>query len=60
MALTGTDIYKNILPKTNCGDCCIVSCFTFAATVAANKVPLSNFPHIQPVGVQGWTAKLAQ
>jgi hypothetical protein len=48
MALTGPDIYKNILPKTNCGDCGIPSCFTFATMVVTNKVPLSNCPHIKP------------
>lgn len=48
MALTGTDIYKKLLPKTNCGDCGIPSCFTFATTVVANKVPLRKCPHIDP------------
>jgi hypothetical protein len=48
MALTGPDIYKSILPKTNCGDCGIPSCFTFATMVVTNKVPLSNCPHIEP------------
>jgi hypothetical protein len=48
MALTGPDIYKNILPKTNCGDCGIPSCFTFATMVVTNKVPLRNCPHIKP------------
>lgn len=48
MAVTNTDIYKNILPKTNCGACGIASCFTFAATVVANKVALSKCPHIDP------------
>jgi hypothetical protein len=48
MALTGLDIYKNILLKTNCGDCGIPSCLTFATMVVTNKVPLSNCPHIGP------------
>jgi hypothetical protein len=48
MALTGLDIFKNILPKTNCGNCGIPSCFTFATMVVTNKVPLSNCPHIGP------------
>jgi hypothetical protein len=48
MVLTGPDIYKNILPKTNCGDCGIRSCFTFATLVVTSKVPLSNCPHIGP------------
>lgn len=48
MALTGPDIYKNLLPKTNCGDCGIPSCFTFATMVVTNNVPLSNCPHIKP------------
>jgi hypothetical protein len=48
MPLTGPDIYKNLLPKTNCGDCGIPSCFTFATMVVTNKVPLRNCPHIKP------------
>jgi hypothetical protein len=48
MALTGPDIYKNLLPKTNCGDCGIASCFTFATMVVTNKVPLNKCPHIEP------------
>jgi len=47
MALTGPDIYKSILPKTNCGDCGISSCFTFATMVVTSKVPLSKCPHIE-------------
>ncbi len=48
MSLTGKDIYKKVLPKTNCGDCGIPSCFTFATTVVANKVPLKKCPHLDP------------
>ncbi len=48
MALTGLDIYKSILPKTNCGDCGIPTCFTFATLVVTSKVPLRNCPHIGP------------
>jgi len=47
MALTGPDIYKSILPKTNCGDCGIFPCFTFATMVVTSKVPLSKCPHIE-------------
>ncbi len=48
MALTGPDIYKNILPKTNCGDCGIPACFTFATMVVTGNAALSNCPHIDP------------
>ena len=60
MALTGPDIYKNILPKTNCGDCGIPSCFTFATMVVTNKVPLGNCPHIKPGLVLKYQQELDQ
>ena len=47
MTLIGPDIYKSILPITNCGDCGIPSYFTFATIVVISKVPLSNCPHIE-------------
>ena len=48
MTLTGLEIYKKILPKTNCGDCGITSCFTFATMVATCQLPLDKCPHINP------------
>jgi hypothetical protein len=60
MTLIGPDIYKSILPKTNCGDCGIPSCFTFATMVVTNKVPLGNCPHIKPELVLKYQQELDQ
>jgi hypothetical protein len=49
MALSPVDVYKDILPKTNCGDCRFPSCLAFASMVVKEKVPLIRCPHIDPV-----------
>ena len=48
MALSVVDLYKNILPKTNCGDCGFPTCLAFASMVVSEKLPLRNCPHIEP------------
>jgi len=58
MALSGVDIYKEILPKTNCGDCGIASCFTFATMVATNQLSLSKCPHIDSGRLKEYQQKL--
>ncbi len=46
MPLSVVDIYKQILPKTNCGDCGYPTCLAFAGMVVSEKLPLNNCPHI--------------
>ena len=58
MSLTGIEIYKKILPKTNCGDCGIPSCFTFATMVATSQLPLDKCPHIDPEILESFRAQL--
>ncbi len=48
MSLSPIDIYKEILPKTNCGDCGYPSCFAFATLVVTEKIPLKGCPHLEP------------
>ena len=60
MALSGIDIYKKILPKTNCGDCGIASCFTFATMVVTNQLSLSKCPHIDSERLKEYRLKLDQ
>ena len=48
MPLSVVDLYKDILPKTNCGDCGHPTCLAFASMVVARKLPLENCPHIEP------------
>jgi hypothetical protein len=60
MPLSGIDIYKNILPKTNCGDCGIGSCFTFATMVATNQLSLRKCPHIDSEKLKEYQQKFDQ
>ena len=46
MALSVVDLYRDVLPKTNCRDCGFPTCLAFAAKVVSEKHPLGNCPHI--------------
>ena len=46
MPYSVVDLYKKILPKTNCGDCGYPTCLAFASRVVAEKLPLKNCPHV--------------
>jgi hypothetical protein len=46
MALSVVDLYRDILPKTNCRDCGFPTCLAFAGMVVSEKHPLENCPHI--------------
>jgi len=46
MALSIVDIYKNLLPKTNCKECGHPTCMAFASMVVSEKFPLKNCPYI--------------
>jgi hypothetical protein len=46
MALSVVDLYKTVLPKTNCRDCGFPTCLAFASIVVSEKHPLENCPHI--------------
>jgi len=48
MPLSVVDLYRDILPKTNCGDCGFPTCMAFAGMVVSEKHPLTNCPHIGP------------
>ena len=58
MALSVVDLYKNVLPKTNCGDCGYPTCLAFASIVVSEKLPLKNCPHIAPDLLAGYQAEL--
>ena len=47
MPLSVVDIYRKLLPKTNCGECGFPTCLAFASMVVSEKHPLKNCPHIQ-------------
>jgi hypothetical protein len=46
MPLSVLDIYKRVLPKTNCGDCGQATCLAFASIVVSEKAPLKKCPHL--------------
>ncbi len=46
MALSVIDLYRNILPRTNCKDCGFATCMAFASMVVSEKLPLSKCPHL--------------
>ena len=48
MALSVVDIYRDILPKTNCSDCGFSTCLAFAGMVVSEKHPINNCPHLDP------------
>lgn len=52
MPLSVIDLYKKVLPRTNCGDCGFPTCLAFAGKVISEKFPLKNCPHIDPSVLQ--------
>ncbi len=48
MALSVVDLYRDILPKTNCGECGFPTCLAFASMVVSEKLPLERCPHLAP------------
>ncbi len=46
MPLTILDLYKNVLPKTNCGECGAATCLAFATLVVAEQHPISKCPYL--------------
>jgi len=46
MALSIVDLYRDVLPRTNCGDCGFSTCLAFAGMVVSDKHPLDGCPHI--------------
>lgn len=46
MALSVVDLYRDILPKTNCKECGFTTCLAFASMVVSEKHPIANCPHL--------------
>ncbi len=44
MPLSVVDLYRNVLPKTNCRDCGFLTCMAFASMVISEKLPLEKCP----------------
>ena len=58
MALSVVDLYRDVLPKTNCGDCGHPTCLAFAGMVVSDKHPLDGCPHLSPEVVARCTSEL--
>ncbi len=48
MPLSVVDLYRDVLPKTNCKKCGFATCMAFASMVVSEKLPLKNCPHLSP------------
>jgi len=42
MSLSVVDLYKKVLPKSNCKECGFGTCLAFASMVVSEKHPLSD------------------
>lgn len=60
MALSVVDLYRDILPKTNCKDCGFPTCMAFASMVVSEKHPIKNCPHLTPEIVASCEKELAE
>jgi len=48
MPLSVVDLYKDVLPKTNCRECGWPTCLAFAGMVVSEQYPLNDCPHLDP------------
>ena len=46
MALSVVDLYRDVLPKTNCRDCGSPTCLAFASKVVSEKFDLGGCPYV--------------
>lgn len=60
MALSVVDLYRDILPKTNCGECGFRTCLAFAGMVVSEKHPIDGCPHLTPEVVARCNQELAE
>jgi hypothetical protein len=60
MALSVVDLYRDVLPKTNCGDCGFPTCLAFAGMVVSDQYPLERCPHLSPEVVERCNRDLAE
>lgn len=58
MALSVVDLYRDVLPKTNCKDCSYPTCLAFASMVVSEKLSLKNCPHLDDKTVDKCTKEL--
>jgi hypothetical protein len=60
MPISPIDLYRDVLPQTDCGDCGFPTCLSFAAKVVSEQLPLSRCPHLSPETVAGYEDRLQE
>ena len=60
MPLSPVDLYRDVLPKTNCGECGFKTCIAFASMVVANQASLDKCPYLSAEIIADCNAKLAE
>lgn len=60
MALSVVDLYRDVLPKTNCRDCGSPTCLAFASKVVADKHDLGGCPYVDADLLATCKTELAQ
>ena len=60
MALSVVDLYRDVLPRTNCKECGFSTCMAFASMVVSEKHPLKNCPHLDEETVNRCMVELEQ
>ncbi len=58
MPLSPLDLYRDVLPKTNCGECGFPTCLAFASMVISEKLSLAKCPHLSAEVVAARNAEL--
>lgn len=58
MPLSAIDLYRDVLPKSNCGKCGFSTCLAFASMVISEKLPLEKCPDLLPDVIAACRAEL--
>jgi hypothetical protein len=58
MPLSVVDLYRDVLPKTNCKKCGFQTCLAFASMVISEKLPLEKCPYLSPETLAACNAEL--
>ena len=59
MALSVVDLYRDVLPQTNCGECGALTCLAFASKVVSEKHDLGGCPHVPDTQLEACRKELA-